>query len=234
MGSKVAVTIDGPAGAGKSSVGRRLAQRLGWLFIDTGAMYRVVTLKAMRSGVDFADADALGRIARDADIRLTQTDAGTNVELDGEDVTAAIRTDDLTKQVRPVAACSSARAELVKKQRAISASQPAVMEGRDIGTVVLPDALVKVYLDASVEERARRRSEDLRRRGVADVDIERVKRDIESRDRSDMERADSPLKKASDADVVDTDGLTELQVVDRLEQLTRSRVTEAEGQVRTS
>jgi cytidylate kinase len=234
LGSKVAVTIDGPAGAGKSSVGRRLAQRLGWLFIDTGAMYRAVTLKAMRSGVDFADADALGRIARDADIRLTQTDAGTNVELDGEDVTAAIRTDDLTKQVRPVAACSSARAELVKKQRAISASQPAVMEGRDIGTVVLPDALVKVYLDASVEERARRRSEDLRRRGVADVDIERVKRDIESRDRSDMERADSPLKKASDADVVDTDGLTELQVVDRLEQLTRSRVTEAEGQVRTS
>jgi len=220
----MAVAIDGPAGAGKSTVGKALARRLGWLFVDTGAMYRAATLKAMRLGVDFADDAALARIADEADIRLTQGDGAVRVWLDGEDVTGVIRTPELTENVRFVAACTGARAALVKKQRAACASSPAVMEGRDIGTVVLTDAAAKFYLDASVDERARRRLLDLRSKGAADADFDEVKRNIVSRDKSDMERADSPLRRAEDADVVNTDGLGIDQVVDLLERRTREKV----------
>jgi cytidylate kinase len=226
----MAVAIDGPAGAGKSTVGRELARRLGWMYVDTGAMYRAATLKAMRLGVDFDNAEALARVADEADIRLTPEDDTVRVWLDCEDVTGSIRTPELTARVRFVAACSGARAALVKKQRAVCATSPAVMEGRDIGTVVLTDAVAKFYLDASVDERARRRALDLKARGVDGIDVEEVKRNIASRDKSDMEREDSPLRKADDAEIIDTDGLGIYEVVDRLERFTREKVDALQGQ----
>ncbi|MHC5055486.1 MAG: (d)CMP kinase [Planctomycetota bacterium] len=223
-----AVSIDGPAGAGKSTVGRELARRLGWVYIDTGAMYRAVTLKAVREGVDLEEAagerdEALARVAREARIGLREGPEGQRVALDGEDVTDEIRSPELTRLVRFVARCGAAREEMVKKQRALAEAGGIVMEGRDIGTVVLPEAAVKFYLDARAQERARRRAADLERTGV-EVDPARIEEEIASRDRSDRERADGPLRVADDAEVVDTTGMTFEQVVDRLEALTRERL----------
>ncbi len=223
-----AVAIDGPAGAGKSTVGRALAERLGWLYVDTGAMYRAVTLKAVREGVDLeCSADSLAaelaRVACEARVDLKEGPSGCRVILDDEDVTDAIRTPELTRLVRHVARCGAARAEMVKKQRALAEVGGVVMEGRDIGTVVLPDAAAKFYLDAAPHERARRRAVDLRGAG-AEVDRERLEAEIASRDRSDRERADGPLKAADDAEVVDTSGMTFDEVVDRIEASTRGRL----------
>ena len=219
-----AVAIDGPAGAGKSTVGRALAERLGWLYVDTGAMYRAVTLKAVREGVDLEGGAAeLARVAGKARVELREGSSGRRVILDDEDVTDAIRTPELTRLVRHVARCGAARAEMVKKQRALAEVGGVVMEGRDIGTVVLPDAAAKFYLDAAPDERARRRAVDLRGAG-AEVDRERLEAEIASRDRSDRERADGPLKAADDAEVVDTSGMTFDEVVDRLEASTRGRL----------
>ncbi|MHC4249511.1 MAG: (d)CMP kinase [Planctomycetota bacterium] len=223
-----AVSIDGPAGSGKSTVGRELARRLGWLYIDTGAMYRAVTLKAIREGVDLENAageqgEALARVARKARIDLREGPAGQRVALDGEDVTDEIRSPELTRLVRFVARCGQAREEMVKKQRALAESGGIVMEGRDIGTVVLPEAVAKFYLDARAPERARRRAVDLERTG-AEVDPARLEEEIASRDRSDRERADGPLRAADDAEVVDTTGMTFEQVVGRLEERTRERL----------
>jgi len=222
------VAIDGPAGAGKSTVGRALARRLGWIYVDTGAMYRAVTLRAMREGLDLEGdgddlAEELGRVARESRIELREGPSGQRVMLDGEDVTDAIRAPDLTRLVRFVARCGRARAEMVKKQRVFAESGGIVMEGRDIGTVVVPDAAAKFYLDASPGERARRRATDLERDGVQ-VDRASLEKEIVSRDRSDRERADGPLKVADDADVIDTTGMTFDDVVDRLEAMTRERL----------
>jgi cytidylate kinase len=230
-----AVAIDGPAGAGKSTVGRALAERLGWLYVDTGAMYRAVTLKAVREGVDLESGDVedgtnalaaeLARVAREARVELREGPPGRCVMLDGEDVTEAIRTPELTRLVRHVARCGAARAEMVTKQRALAEAGGIVMEGRDIGTVVLPEAAAKFYLDAAPDERARRRAVDLEGAG-ADVDRSRLEAEIVSRDRSDRERADGPLKAAADAEVVDTSGMSFEEVVDRLEAATRERIAD--------
>lgn len=232
MGGMRAVTIDGPAGAGKSTVGRALARRLGWVYVDTGAMYRAVTLRAVREGIDLEGiglegggdlAEELARVAREARVELREGPAGRRVMLDDEDVTDAIRDTELTRLVRFVARSGPARAEMVKKQRALAESGGVVMEGRDIGTVVLPDAAVKFYLDARAPERTRRRARDLESAGVA-VDRVELEEEIASRDRTDRERADGPLKVADDAEAVDTTGMTFEEVVDRLEEMTRERL----------
>jgi cytidylate kinase len=224
VGLRRAVAIDGPAGAGKSTVSARLAARLGWLYVDTGAMYRAATLRAVRQGVEMSDERQLASVTAGADIRLRDEAGAVRVVLDGRDVTDELRSPELTKLVRHVAACREARAALVKLQRSVADASPVVMEGRDIGTVVIPDAAAKFFLDASIDERARRRGADLARRGAGDVDLAQVRRDIEQRDRSDVARAYGPLARAADAEHVMTDGLDVEHVVDLLERHTREKL----------
>ncbi len=224
MGERLAVAIDGPAGAGKSTVGKALAGRLGWLYVDTGAMYRAVTLEAVRKGADLEDAEALACITREAAVELREEGGKLRVILNGEDVSEEIRAPELTRKVRHVARSGAARAEMVKKQQAVADAGPVVMEGRDIGTVVLPDAIAKFYLDATTPERARRRARDLERAGAGEVDAKSLEVELASRDRSDRERPDGPLMAADDAEVVDTMGMPVEEVVDLLEKKTRERL----------
>ena len=210
-----AVAIDGPAGAGKSTVARALARALGWRYLDTGAMYRAVTLKAMRDGLDLDDAQALGVIARDS--RIDFDASGERVFLDGEDVSSAIRGPDVTARVRHAAHADPVRSVLRARQRRIATECPAVLEGRDIATVVLPGARWKFFLTASPAERARRRAAELRASGHA-VHEDELRAQIESRDASDF--SVGPLKEARDRallgdgiEKVDTTGLPVDEVV---------------------
>jgi len=205
------VTIDGPAGAGKSTVARLLADRLGWRFLDTGAMYRVVTLAALRRKVDLRDADALGRLAEGLEAEFPP---GRTL-LGDEDVSLAIRDAAVTEASRFVADSPGVRLRLVAWQRAFAERADTVTEGRDQGTIVFPDAHRKFFVTASEEERARRRHAELRARG-ASVEFETVLSDQRARDARDASRAIAPMKPADDAQTVDTTGLTIEQVVERL------------------
>jgi cytidylate kinase len=213
------IAIDGPAGSGKSTVARGLARRLGFTYLDSGAMYRAVTLAALEKGVDLADGDALGRLAAEADIELRERH-GDNVQvlLDGRDVSDEIRTPAVTGASSQVAAHPRVRKELLAKQRELIATGDWVVEGRDIGTVVAPDAAIKVFLTADPGERARRRAEELRRRGIAAED-EDVHRAIEQRDRLDSTRSAAPLRTADDAVTIDTTGLDAGEVIERVAAL---------------
>jgi cytidylate kinase len=205
------VTIDGPAGAGKSTVARRLAIRLSWRFLDTGAMYRAVTLAALRAGTDL-DSDAeLAELV--GSLQVTLPPGG--VFLDGQDVTQSIRGVEVTRASRFVADSPSVRRRLRDWQRAFAAEHDIVTEGRDQGTLVFPDAFRKYYLTAGDEERARRRLVEYQARGEA-ITFEAVLRDQRERDARDAARAIAPMKPAADATVVDTTGLSLDQVVDRL------------------
>jgi cytidylate kinase len=205
------VTIDGPAGAGKSSVARRLADLLGWQFLDTGAMYRVVTLASLRSGADLTSDQALGRLTAGLDVSWL---AG-KVVLHGEDVTAAIRHVDVTGSSRFVADSPSVRRQLVQWQRAFAAKADTISEGRDQGTIVFPDAFAKFFLTAAVEDRARRRFADLEASGQS-ISFESVFEDLRMRDARDVARSIAPLKPADDAVLIDTTGITIEQVVQQL------------------
>jgi cytidylate kinase len=208
------VTIDGPAGAGKSTVARALAARLNYRFLDTGAMYRAVALAAVRRGIDGSDSQAMADLARDLDIRLD----GDRVYLDGEDVSDAIRSHQITAVIRYAADNPLVRQQLVELQRRIGRSGDIVTEGRDQGSVVFPDAECKIFLTATPEERARRRVLDLRARGE-DVSFEDVLADQNRRDQRDSSRAVGPLVRADDAVQVLTDGLTFEAVVERLVEI---------------
>ena len=210
------VTIDGPAGAGKTTVAKALAQRLGACFLDTGAMYRAVALAGRQAGIDWQDASQLATVARSMDLGLD--DSG--VRLNGQDVTSAIRSSELTPYIRQAADDPGVRAELIDRQRAFAAQGDLVTEGRDQGTLVFPDADYKFFLTASPEERARRRLSDLRKRGETPT-LEQVLRQQQQRDRQDQAREWGRLSRAADAIEVDTDGLSLGQVVARLEQLVR-------------
>lgn len=205
------VAIDGPAGSGKSTVARAVAARLGLEVLDTGAMYRAVTLAVLDRGLDTADAGACGRVA--AEVRI---DLGATVCLDGRDVTGEIRSPEVTAAVSEVSAHPSVRRELVARQRAWARDHGgAVVEGRDIGTVVFPDATVKVFLTASDLERARRRAGD---EAVADrrTDVDSVRADLARRDAHDAQRAASPMVAAADAVTIDSTDRTVDEVVEAI------------------
>jgi len=213
------IAIDGPSGAGKSTAGRALATRLGYTFIDTGAMYRALALKAYRAGADPSDAAALAALLHDASIDLR--DEGRRVLLDGEDVTEAIRTREASALASRVSVHPAVRREMVARQRALGEQGGVVLDGRDIGTAVFPDADVKFYIDADPRQRARRRQSELAAAG-AHADLMAIEREIRERDHADATRADSPLVRADGAIELDTTAFTPEQVVERMLEAVRS------------
>nr|WP_233531120.1 (d)CMP kinase [Paenibacillus alkalitolerans] len=219
--SKINVAIDGPAGAGKSTVARMVAERLGYVYVDTGAMYRAVTLKALREGVPDDERERLTALAEKTDIRLVVHPDGQRVMMDGEDVTEQIRSAEVTSRVSAVAAVPALRSVLVALQRAMAEDKGVVMDGRDIGTNVLPQAEVKVFLTASVRVRAERRWKEIKGKQPG-VTLESLMDAIEKRDRSDSERETSPLRRADDAVEIDTSNLHIDEVVDRILALCRT------------
>jgi len=207
------IAIDGPSGAGKSTAGRALAARLGYTFIDTGAMYRALAVKAARAGIDAADGEALARLLHGARIELR--DGGRRVWLDGEDVSEAIRTREASALASRVSVHSAVRREMVARQRALGQAGGVVLDGRDIGTAVFPEADVKFYVDADPRRRAERRVAELAAAGRP-ADLEAILRDIRERDHTDMTRADSPLRRAPGAVVLDTTTLSPEEVLERM------------------
>lgn len=216
------VAIDGPVGAGKSTVATGVARRLGFHYVDTGAMYRSVAWLAQQQRVDLTDERAVAVLARDARIELASDEGGQRILVNGTDVTAAIRTPEVSAGASVVSAHPAVREAMVAQQRRIGAGGGVVMEGRDIGTVVFPDAEFKVYLDASPEERARRRHRELQTKGT-EVDFDTLRRAEEERDRRDTTRAHSPLRRADDAVVIDTTGRSVDEVVQQIVELVTSR-----------
>lgn len=214
MGSRLVIAIDGPAGAGKSTVAKILAQRLGLRYLDTGAMYRAVALAATRTGLGAEQAEEAAEVARRLTIEFCDGDP-QRVLLDGEDVTEAIRTPEIGELASALSAHSAIRRILAERQKEIVAQGGVTLEGRDVTTVIAPNADLRIYLDASLEERARRRHLDLRARGI-EVDFDELVRQIDERDQRDSSREDSPLMKAEGVQVVETDGLGIEQVVERI------------------
>ena len=203
---KIIIAIDGPAGSGKSTTAKLAAEKLGYVYIDTGAMYRAVTLAWLRSKLELTEeilCNLLGKI----NIELRPSDAGQKTILNGEDVSEEIRTIEVTKNVSPVSAIGCVREKLVEMQRELGKNGGVVMDGRDIGTVVFPDAELKIFLIASVETRAVRRTLELKNKGINES-IDDIKNQIVERDRYDSSREISPLKKAGDAIEIDTSNLT--------------------------
>jgi cytidylate kinase len=217
--STVLIAIDGPAGAGKSTVAGRLAARLGVPYLETGAMYRAVALLALREGLtttlDELAAKRVTHLMKEHPIDVEADIKGTRILIDGEDVSSDIRTPECSLMASAVSAIPEVRRALVPLQRRLGLEKGGVMEGRDIGTVVFPDADLKVYLTANAEERALRRHRDLSERDI-EVSIDQVREEQTRRDRQDTSRADSPLQVARGSVVVDTTGLTLDEVVDRL------------------
>lgn len=214
-GNNIAIAIDGPAAAGKSTVAKIIAEKLSYIYIDTGAMYRALTLKALHEKMNLEDEKSIVNLLMNSEITLKQSSVGQLVLLDDLDVTKEIRFQDVTTKVSYVAKHASVRAEMVRRQQKLAENRGVVMDGRDIGTHVLPDAEVKIFLVASVEERAKRRFEENVKKEIAS-DIEILKKEIEERDRIDSNREASPLIKANDAIEVDTTSLSILQVAERI------------------
>jgi len=214
----IQIALDGPAGAGKSTIAKQLAAQLDYVYIDTGAMYRAVTLAALEQNLNLEDGQALGELMKSLDLRLTPGDQGQRVFIGEREVTEAIRTNEVTNNVSFVARQAEVRTALVVAQRKLAERGGIVMDGRDIGTVVLPNAELKVFLTASVEERASRRHRENIARGM-DSDLPSLQADIALRDKRDSERTVSPLKQAEDAIYLDTTEMNIDQVVTRLTEL---------------
>jgi CMP/dCMP kinase len=217
---RVVVAIDGPAGAGKSTIARRVAEKMGFIYIDSGAMYRAVALWALRRGIDPGDMHRMEQLAIAADLKLEPG----KVLLNGDDVTEAIRAPEVAGAASRAAAIPGVRRAMVAQQRAIAERSSVIMEGRDIGTVVFPDADVKIYLDAQPDERINRRIREEQAKGSA-IDCGAIARQIEDRDRRDSTRADSPLAQAPDAVYLDTTLLNLDEVEAAILKIVRARVT---------
>jgi cytidylate kinase len=226
---RIIIAIDGPAGAGKSSLAKRVAERLGFVYINTGAMYRAIALWALQRQTDLSDMHRLEQLAKEARIEFGLE--GGKIFLNGEDVSSAIRTEEVSLAASRVSAIPAVRGALVATQRQIADRASVVMEGRDIGSVVFPEAQVKIFLDADQHERARRRTLELAHRGEK-VTEDQVSADIQARDERDRNREASPLVQAPDAELIDTTGLTLEQVEEAILRIIRIRT--ANGKAVTS
>lgn len=220
--TRLVIAIDGPSGVGKSTVAQRLAARLGYSYVESGAMYRAVALLALETGTDLSNGEDLGRLAARADIRFDTTDSGNRLLLGNRDVTEAVRSPEVTKASSQVSVHAAVRKELVARQRALGCDGGVVMEGRDIGTKVFPDADLKIFLDASPDVRSERRFRDLA--GAGEITQARVLQEMQERDRRDRERELSPLVPAEDSIYIDTTRLTVDEVVERILELVEKRL----------
>lgn len=219
---KLIVAIDGPAGAGKSTVAKRLAKELGYTYMDTGAMYRAFAWKVMRDATDLEDEQGLRRVLSQTQIELAEQNGHPRVLLDGRDVSEKIRTPELSQMASKVSTLKAVRERMVELQRIMGSKGGVVAEGRDIGTVVFPRAEVKIYLDASTAERARRRFRELRDQG-RQVSLEQTLEEMNQRDRRDQERALAPLRKAEDAVMIDSTDRSVEEVMDRIMEEIRKK-----------
>ncbi|QUW22097.1 (d)CMP kinase [Sporosarcina sp. Marseille-Q4063] len=219
----IQIAIDGPAAAGKSTIAKIAAEKLGYTYIDTGAMYRALTHKALELGIHINDGKKLEELLRETTIELTPGVEGQAVHLDGSDVSEEIRTLEVTNSVSAVSAHSGVRKLMVEKQRILGSKSGVVMDGRDIGTDVLPDAELKIFMTASVEERAGRRHIENSKRGI-ESSLEQLKSEISERDRLDTERETSPLRQAEDAILIDTTSMSIVEVAEMISQLAKERL----------
>lgn len=223
MNQRFSIALDGPSGAGKSTIARALAQRLGVTYLDTGAMYRAVALYVLNAGAQPGAKDQVIPLLDEIDIEIRFTDAGQRVLLNGQDVSEAIRENPVSPAASQVAAIPEVRERLVAMQREMASQRSVVMDGRDIGTAVLPDATLKIFLTASAHERARRRFEELKQKGE-EVEFEALQRQMLERDYNDSHRAASPLRRAEDAVKLDSTGMDIEQVVEAAEALLREKI----------
>ncbi len=219
---KLVIAIDGPAAAGKSTTAKLVAGRLGYLHVDTGAMYRAVTLKVLRAGIAPDDRNRISEIVGSTRVELRRSADDLTVLLDGEDVSREIREPRVTRAVSAVSSLHDVRAAMVREQRRMGKDGGIVLEGRDIGTVVFPDADLKFFMVATIEARALRRQAELRERGV-EAELDSLRREIEERDRTDSTRSESPLRKAADAIEVDTSSMTIAEQVEFVVQKVKEK-----------
>ena len=220
---KIIIAIDGPAASGKSTTAREVARILCYTYIDSGAMYRAVTLKALREKVSVNDSKKVTELAKKLNLSLKSYDSKTLIFMDGEDVSEKIRTPQIDKNISPVAANPAVREIMVTKQRTIGKTGGIVMDGRDIGTVVFPNAHLKIFMIASVKERAIRRKKELEQKGIK-IDLEKVVEDIKYRDQQDMSRHHGPLLKSQDAIELDTTQLSIEQQIQKILKLARRKI----------
>lgn len=223
MKQKLSIAIDGPAAAGKSTVAKIIAEHYSYIYIDTGAMYRALTYKALENNIDLHDEDKVADVLSTINIELLPTEEGQNVMVNEENVTEIIRSNEVTNNVSIVAMHSKVREEMLKRQRQLAREGGVVMDGRDIGTHVLPNAELKIFLRASVEERAKRRHEENQKKGFSS-NLEQLKQEIANRDKLDSEREVAPLRKADDAIEIDTTALSILDVVNKIKNYIEERL----------
>lgn len=212
------IAIDGPAGAGKSTIAKKLAKDLGFIYVDTGAMYRAMALYFIQNGIDKTDEEAISKACECVDITIRYENGEQQVILNGENVNGFIRKEEVGNMASATSGYAKVRTKLVELQQQLAKTADVIMDGRDIGTVVLPDAQVKIYLTASVQTRAKRRYDELQEKGL-DCDLKQIEKDIETRDYQDMNRENSPLRQAEDAMLVDSSHMNVEEVVEAIKKI---------------
>ena len=222
------IAIDGPAGAGKSTIAKRAARELGFVYVDTGALYRAMALYCLKNQIDGRDEAAVAKACENMEITLTHQKGEQQILLNGENVTGSIRTEEVGNMASLISAYPAVRAKLLELQRSVARKEDVIMDGRDIGTCILPDAPLKIYLTASVGTRGQRRYRELTQKGVS-CDLEEICRDIRERDARDMNREIAPLKQAEDAVLVDSSEMTIEEVTERIVSCARERLAGTAG-----